>query len=114
MHTSTTIMRACWKSIALGVGLLSILSAGAGTIQVTTNLTGTNTWYRTNEYVLNGFVYVLTNSVLNIEPGTVIRGKAGTGLQSSALFITQGAKIYANGTAHSPIIFTAEEDDLED
>src|SRR6185503_13632336 len=65
-------------------------------------------------YVLNGFIYVLTNGVLNIEPGTVIRGKAGTGLNSSALFITQGAKIFANGTEHSPIVFTSETDDLDD
>ena len=66
------------------------------------------------DYVLNGFIYVLTNSTLTIEPGTVIRGKAGTGLNSAALFITQGAKIFANGTAHSPIIFTSETDDLDD
>jgi hypothetical protein len=81
-------------------------------IQVTNNITGTNSWHRTNTYVLNGFIYVLTNGVLNIEPGTVIRGKAGTGLDSAALFITQGAKIFANGTEHSPIIFTSETDDL--
>jgi hypothetical protein len=84
------------------------------TVQVTANLSGTNNWYRTNTYVLNGFIHVLTNSVLNIEPGTVVRGKAGTGLSSSALFITQGAKIFANGTAHSPIIFCSENDDLTD
>jgi len=86
----------------------------ANFIQVSGNLTGDVHWYRTNCYVLNGFVYVLTNSTLTIEPGTVIRGKAGTGLSSAALFITQGAKIFANGTAHSPIIFTSETDDLDD
>ena len=56
-------------------------SAAADTIQVTNDLTGTVTWRNTNEYVLNGFIYVLTNGALNIEPGTVIRGKAGTGSQ---------------------------------
>ena len=86
----------------------------ANIIQVTNNISGTATWYRTNTYMLNGFIYVLTNSVLNIEAGTTIRGKAGVGLNSAALFITQGAKIYANGTAHSPIIFTSETDDLDD
>ena len=95
-------------------GLLGAIGTEAATIQVTANLTGTNTWRNTNEYVLNGFIYVLDNSVLNIEPGTVVRGKAGTGLSSSALFITQGAKIFANGTEHSPIIFTSETDDLDD
>ena len=84
------------------------------TVTVTGNLTGTNNWFRTNTYVLNGFVYVLDGGVLNIEPGTVVRGKAGTGLNSASLFITRGAKIFANGTAHSPIVFCSENDDLED
>ncbi|MGN6643435.1 MAG: T9SS type A sorting domain-containing protein [Verrucomicrobiota bacterium] len=101
-------------TILLCGGLLAAATAPAETVQISGNLTGTNNWYNTNEYMLNGFVYVLTNGVLNIEPGTVIRGKAGTGLSSSALFITQGAKIYANGTRTKPIIFTSETDDLTD
>jgi hypothetical protein len=92
-----------------------IFPVGLGdTVQVAGNLTGAITWRSTNEYVLNGFVYVLADSVLTIEPGTIVRGKAGTGLNSSALFVTQGAKIYANGTRAKPIIFTAEADDLDD
>jgi hypothetical protein len=103
------------KATVLCASLLTgAASASADTIQVSGNLAGTSNWYNTNEYVLNGFVYVLTNGVLNIEPGTVVRGKAGTGLDSSALFITQGAKIYANGTRNKPIIFTSETDDLTD
>src|ERR1044071_8823643 len=104
-----------WLSgLALAIALAVAPTALGGTVQVTVNLTGTVTWYSTNEYVLNGFIYVLSNSVLNIEPGTVIRGKAGTGLNSSALFITRGAKIFANGTRAKPIIFTSESDDLSD
>ena len=104
-------------TFASQVGLIQhrpTLSDTANIVQITSNLTGTNNWFRTNTYVLNGFIYVLKNSVLNIEPGTTIRGKAGTGLSSSALFITQGAKIFANGTEHSPIIFCSESDDLDD
>ena len=37
-------------------------------VQVTGNLTGPVTWHHTNEYLLNGFVYALSNSVLTIEP----------------------------------------------
>ncbi|MFO1497962.1 MAG: T9SS C-terminal target domain-containing protein [Verrucomicrobiota bacterium] len=104
-----------WISICgLGAVVAMTPRSAAETVQVSTNLTGTVIWSSTNEYVLNGFTYVLSNAVLNIEPGTVIRGKAGTGLTSAALFITQGAKIYANGTRSKPIIFTAEEDDLTD
>ena len=91
-------MRNMLKSLLLCAGLLLALAAKADTIEVTANLTGSATWSNTNEYVLNGFVYVLAGAELTIEPGTVIRGKAGTGLSSSALFITQGAKIFANGT----------------
>jgi hypothetical protein len=87
---------------------------GENTVTVSGNLTGTVNWYRTNQYLIDGFVYLLNGAVLNIEPGTVIRGKAGTGLSSSCLFVTQGAKINANGTPHSPIIFTSETDDLDD
>ena len=107
-------IRKSLKLLALGAGLVAGQVAQADTIQVIGNLTGTNNWINTNEYVLNGFVYVLEGGVLNIEPGTVVRGKAGTGLNSASLFITRGAKIFANGTAHSPIIFCSENDDLED
>jgi len=102
------------QALLLCIGLLMVQRASADTIDVTANMSGTVNWYNTNEYVLNGFIYVLEGGVLNIEPGTVIRGKAGTGLNSAALFITRGAKIFANGTAHSPIIFTSETDDLDD
>src|SRR5262245_50499763 len=110
----TSNLKSRLATLVLCSGLLSALGTKAATIQITSNLTGNVTWYSTNEYVLNGFIYVLTNSVLNIEPGTVVRGKAGTGLDSAALFITQGAKIFANGTRARPIIFTSETDDLGD
>lgn len=102
------------KTLLLCAVLVGPLGTTAATLQVTQNVTGNVTWSAANEYVLNGFIYVLTNSVLTIEPGTVIRGKAGTGLDSAALFITQGAKLMANGTREMPIIFTAENDDLSD
>jgi hypothetical protein len=67
-------------------------------------------------YMLDGFVFVEEGAVLNIEPGTVIKGKEtpSTGDNASALIIAQGGKIFASGTAEHPIIFTAENDDLND
>lgn len=55
-------------------------------------------------WILKGFVVVKNNSVLTIQPGTVIKGGIG---QKSALVISQGSKIIANGTANSPIVFTS-------
>ena len=105
----------CLKAFALCAGLLATYNATADTIQVTTNLIGNVTWVNTNEYVLNGGIYVLSNASLTIEPGTVVRGKPGAGSNNvAALFITQDAKIFANGTRAKPIIFTAESDDLTD
>src|SRR5689334_23201648 len=108
------MIKAYLQRLILCASLLAAHMAGAATIQVSGSLTGTINWRNTNEYVLNGFVYVLQGGVLNIEPGTVIRGKAGTGLSSAALFITRGAKIFANGTRAKPIIFCSEADDLID
>ena len=71
-------------------------------------------WTADNTYILDGPVYVENGAVLNIEAGTVIKGKPGQGESASALIICQGAKIYAEGTASDPIIFTAESDDVTD
>jgi hypothetical protein len=58
-------------------------------------------------YLLNGWVYVKDGATLTIEPGTVIRGsKANKG----ALIIEKGAKIMAEGTMDSPIVFTSNQD----
>lgn len=75
--------------------------------------TGTVTWTKDKEYILEGFVFVNDGQVLTIEPGTVVRFRLGQAENSSALIVARGAKIMANGTASEPIIFTAEGDDLE-
>jgi len=69
-------------------------------------------WTADKTYILDGFVYVEDGAVLNIEAGTVIKGKTGQGESASALVIAQGGKIYAEGTSTSPIIFTGESDDV--
>ncbi|VAX28429.1 hypothetical protein MNBD_IGNAVI01-2918 [hydrothermal vent metagenome] len=71
-------------------------------------------WTADNTYVLDGFVFVEDGAILNIEAGTIIKAKPGQGENASALIITKGAKIYAEGTAQKPIIFTAESDDVND
>ncbi len=75
--------------------------------------TGTTTWKKDREYILEGFVFVNDGQTLTIEPGTVIRFKTGQAENSSALIVSRGGKIIANGTREEPIIFTVEGDDLE-
>ena len=71
------------------------------------------TWTKDNVYILDGFVFVNDGQTLTIEAGTVVKGKPGQEELASALIVAKGGKIYANGTAAEPIIFTAEADDLE-
>ncbi len=70
-------------------------------------------WSALNTYVLDGFVFVNDGQTLNIEAGTVIKGKSGTGEDASALIVARGGTINANGTSTAPIIFTAEADPLD-
>ena len=76
------------------------------------NGTGTTTWKSGKTYFLQGFVFVNDGQILSIEPGCVIKGKAGQGENASALIVARGGKIMAEGNADNPIIFTAEADDL--
>ena len=94
-----------------GAALLLGNSLNAAVVQVNnSDITGTVQWTANNTYVLNNFVYVEAGEVLRIEPGTVIKGKQGTGGNASALFVTQGGQIFAEGTPDNPIIFTSELD----
>lgn len=73
--------------------------------------TGDNvTWTSNNTYILDGFVFVDSGASLTIKPGTVIKGKPGTGANASALIVARHGKIFALGTKTKPIIFTAVSD----
>ena len=75
--------------------------------------TGTVTWTKSKDYLLEGFVFVNDGQVLTIEAGTVVRFKLGQAENASALIVARGGKIIANGTKEEPIIFTVEGDDLK-
>ena len=55
-------------------------------------------------YVLTGLFYVDSTFTLTIQPGTVVFGDTG-----AALVIARGAKIFAMGSASSPIVFTSNK-----
>ena len=84
---------------------VTVTDAGSGT--------GTVTWTSNNVYLLDGFVFVNSGQTLTIEPGTVIKGKPGTGANASALIVAKGGRINACGTSSQPIIFTFEADPLD-
>jgi len=67
-----------------------------------------------NNYILDGFVFVEEGATLIIEPGTVIKAKQvpSTGDNASALIVARGGFLHAKGTANAPIIFTSEYDDV--
>ena len=79
---------------------------------VTGNITSNTTWTSDKVWVLGGRITVTNNATLTIQPGTIIKGQAGTGPNATALIIARGAKIDAVGTATQPIIFTSVADEI--
>ena len=110
------------KCCLVALCLLAIpgLAFGQGNVQVVQdgdiNAGDNVTWTSGTTYQLDGFVFVEEGATLTIEPGTVVWGQAtpSTGDNASALIITRGAQIIAEGTAEAPIVFTAEGDDPSD
>ena len=71
---------------------------------VSANILTNTTW--SGVIRLENKIYVKNNATLTILPGTIIRGDK---LTQGTLIVTRGAKIYANGTAANPVIFTSNE-----
>lgn len=99
------VLTSCRKSDIVVNNTKRVVDDGSGI--------GNVTWTADEDYMLEGFVFVNPGQTLTIEPGTVIRAKTGQGENASALIISRGAKIIAEGTPDNPIIFTVEGDDLE-
>ena len=117
--------------VTAGLALVSALNAAPSFINVgeipgNTTVNGTKVtlirtsqrWTANNVYILPNLVFVESPGVLTIEPGTIIRMEeklnGGSSITDPAdpgtLIICRGAKIVANGTAESPIVFTSIDD----
>ena len=117
--------------LTAGLALVSGLNAAPsfvniGSIPGNTTVNGTKVtlirtsqrWTANNVYILPNLVFVEAPAVLTIEPGTIIRMEekfsGGTSITDPAdpgtLIICRGAKIVANGTAESPVVFTSIDD----
>ena len=108
------------KNISQRLLLAAVLFAAAfassaATVNVSGILRGAQTWTSNNEYLLDGWVYVANGAVLNIEAGTVIRGREAAAAPAyGALFVCRGGKLNAVGTRLRPIIFTTASDVISD
>ncbi len=106
------------KNVLLTLFWLLLIQASFAQVVVsdaTINAGDTYTMSTGTEYMLDGFVYVEEGATLVIEPGVVVKAAVfpSNGIDpTSALIISKGAKILAEGTADAPIIFTSQLDDL--
>ncbi len=104
-------------TLLLAALLLSVVAFAQETVVITdADLVAGETynWTSDNVYQLDGYVFLEDGGTLNIEAGTRIEGLADPSSSNdlaSALIITRGAQIFANGTADEPIVFTAEGQD---
>jgi len=76
------------------------------TVAVQDSISNDTHWTCDKQYLIKGYVYVVNGTTLTIDSGVVIRGDKNT---KGALIIERGAKIYANGTANHPVVFTSNQ-----
>lgn len=80
------------------------VSVSTGGINVSADITTSATWTSDKTYFINGDISIENNSVLTIQPGTVIKFSAGSSLSIGE---SSNATLIANGTASNPITFTS-------
>ncbi len=82
-------------------------------ITITESISSDVTWETGKTYILADRIYVNDGATLTIEPGVVVKGQVGSGANATVLVVARGAKLDAQGTADSPIIFTSIADEIE-
>ncbi|HTI57399.1 hypothetical protein [Mucilaginibacter sp.] len=71
-------------------------------------ITADQTLDASKDYFLKGQVYVKNNATLTIPAGITVRvQKNDAAADKSVLVITQGSKLFINGTADKPVVFTS-------
>lgn len=93
------------------------------TVNISTLLNANDEFTATNQvftcdkiYILDRKAYVDSTKTLTIQPGTIIKGgpsPTGQPADATALIVERGAKIFAQGTASCPIVFTASADPMD-
>jgi hypothetical protein len=90
---------ATWAAASIG-------SPQRPTVTLSGSLTTLRTLTADTSYVLSGFYKVRSGGTLKINPGVTVVGDTLVG--GSSLWILQGGKIDAQGTATQPIVFTSQ------
>ena len=91
-------------------GYVAVAGTEGGELTLGANLSCDTT------YIIDKKIYIPSGKVLNIAPGTVLKGKSNLVSEpqkATALVIERGGKINASGEAACQIIFTAEADPLD-
>ena len=70
-------------------------------------ITGDSTLDAEKQYYINGSVHVKEGGVLRIPAGMTIKARRGF---SNYILVERGGKIYAEGTAEAPVVFTADSE----
>lgn len=84
-------------------GMMTVEPCTTGTdVEVSANIAADTTWCAVDTYILTDKIFVTDGATLTIEAGTTILGET-----SSALLVTRGAQLVAEGTAAAPIVFTS-------
>lgn len=75
-----------------------------GVVIVNGEITSDTTWTASNEYLIQGALFVRSGATLTIQAGTTIFGDQAT---TGTLVIARGGRLVAQGTASAPIVFTS-------
>lgn len=101
MNKNLLIICLIITTLFTGKAFSAIDSTTLNSSSITSNIT----LNRSTTYYLKGFNYVQSGATLTIEPGTKIFGDY---ISKGTLIIQRGGKIYANGNANDPILFTSQ------
>ena len=81
------------------------LPAGPKVANLPSTIDGTRTLHADTTYLLRGIVTVVAGGELRIPAGTLLQGDAA--VSPTALIVRTGGKLYSEGTAEAPVVFTS-------
>jgi hypothetical protein len=104
-HPAPTSSSDLYGNLATSKGILFKNGTQIGNGEQSFCFTGKQT-IKKGTYNMVGWIYVRPGAELTIEAGTIIKGDKTT---KAALIVEPGGKVYAEGTASNPIVFTSAQ-----